>query len=504
MNVTAVKSQIAPGKAPAGRGFAVSLIAATMIAASLIGVYFYFRAEVDTYVTQYVGRRDIATIGTSPRASQEADKVAPAPAVRQQAEANGGNEQISAAAGQELAANEVQYRGALSEERDRSVALASEPATARREAEAQAALSTKSGEEAGQLKQAAETATSELRQSLQQESARAEALAGELDKARREIEAQAALSRTKSEEAAQLKRMAESATTDLQQSVQQERERAEALAGELAKARRENEEAAQLKRMAENATTDLQQSLQQQRERVEALTGELAKARREIEAQATLSRTKSEEAAQLKRTAESAPIGLQQERDRAEAMARRNAEAQAALSSNKDDEARHPKPALEAATTGLQQERDKPGEPARGPKSTAGPVDARLPFAPNDQTVRSRQAAGSAEAEQLPGTEAKGSAEAARLLERAHALLGQGNIGAARAVLERAAETGSALASFELAETYDPLVLSTWRIYGTQGDATRARELYAKAFDGGVKAAKDRSDALQTAGSEAK
>jgi hypothetical protein len=66
-------------------------------------------------------------------------------------------------------------------------------------------------------------------------------------------------------------------------------------------------------------------------------------------------------------------------------------------------------------------------------------------------------------------------------------------------VLERAAETGSAQASFELAETYDPLVLSTWRIYGTQGDATRARELYAKAFDGGVKAAKDRSDALQAA-----
>jgi len=61
---------------------------------------------------------------------------------------------------------------------------------------------------------------------------------------------------------------------------------------------------------------------------------------------------------------------------------------------------------------------------------------------------------------------------------------------------QRAAETGSAQAIFMLAETYDPLVLSKWRTYGTRGDATKARELYAKAYDGGIKAAKDRSDAL--------
>jgi hypothetical protein len=499
MNVTAVKSQITPDRAPAGRGFAVSLIAAAMIAAS-IGMYFYFRAEVDTYVMQYVGQRNIARIGTSPRASQELDKVAPAPAVRQQAAASAGSEQALAAAAQKLASNEVEYRGALTLERN--AAPANELATAQQEADTQAALSTKSGEDAEQLKRAAETASLELRQSLQQEKERVEALTGELATARREIEAQAALSRTKSEEAAQLKRMAEGATTDLQQSVQQERERAEALEGELAKARRENEEAAHLKRTAESETAGMQQSVQQQRERVEALTGELAMARREIEAQAAFSRTKSEEAAQLKRMAEGATTDLQQERERAEAKARRNAEAQAALPSNKDDEARRLKPALEAATTGLQQsaqqERDTTGGPAAGPKSTAGPADARLPFAPNDQTVKWRQAA----AEQRAAAEPKG--EAARLLERANALLGEGNIGAARVVLERAAEIGSIQATFRLAETYDPMVLSIWRTYGTRGDATKARELYAKAYDGGIKAAKDRSDALQAAGLEAK
>ena len=79
---------------------------------------------------------------------------------------------------------------------------------------------------------------------------------------------------------------------------------------------------------------------------------------------------------------------------------------------------------------------------------------------------------------------------------RAKTLISQGNIGAARAVLERAAETGGAQAIFDLAETYDPNVLATWKTYGTRGDVTKARELYAQAYDGGIKAAKDRSDAL--------
>ena len=100
-------------------------------------------------------------------------------------------------------------------------------------------------------------------------------------------------------------------------------------------------------------------------------------------------------------------------------------------------------------------------------------------------------------------TEAKGS-EAAGLLARAKVLVGQGNIRAARDVLERAAETGSAQAIFALAETYDPKVLATWRTLGTRGDATRARDLYSRAYEGGIKAAKDRSHALIIARGERK
>jgi hypothetical protein len=93
--------------------------------------------------------------------------------------------------------------------------------------------------------------------------------------------------------------------------------------------------------------------------------------------------------------------------------------------------------------------------------------------------------------------ESPGNREAVRLLARASLLLGQGDIGGARIVLDRAAEMGSAQALFALAETYDPIVLSKWGTLGTQGDAARARELYAGALAGGVREAKDRLNALR-------
>jgi hypothetical protein len=85
-----------------------------------------------------------------------------------------------------------------------------------------------------------------------------------------------------------------------------------------------------------------------------------------------------------------------------------------------------------------------------------------------------------------------GDEELRRLMKRASLLLSQGDIGAARVVLERAAETGNARALFALAETFDPVVLSAWGTVGTRGDAARARELYAKALAGGVQEAESR------------
>ncbi len=82
--------------------------------------------------------------------------------------------------------------------------------------------------------------------------------------------------------------------------------------------------------------------------------------------------------------------------------------------------------------------------------------------------------------------------EAARLMVRAKALLEEGDIGGARVVLRLAADSGSALALFALAETYDSAVLSSWGTFGTQSDAGKAQQLYAKAFAAGVQEAKSR------------
>jgi TPR repeat protein len=88
-------------------------------------------------------------------------------------------------------------------------------------------------------------------------------------------------------------------------------------------------------------------------------------------------------------------------------------------------------------------------------------------------------------------------AEIGWLVARADVLLGRGDIGSARVVLERAAETGNAQASFALAETYDPLVLRKWGAFGPLGDPAKARDLYARAQLGGINEAKQRFDALR-------
>ncbi|WFU75144.1 BA14K family protein [Bradyrhizobium sp. CB2312] len=92
------------------------------------------------------------------------------------------------------------------------------------------------------------------------------------------------------DEAAQLKQAVDSATAELRQSLQQEHDRAEALEKELVKAWRyvgkllsmRNGEADQFSQAVDNATAVLWQSLQQEHDRAEALATELADARRSM------------------------------------------------------------------------------------------------------------------------------------------------------------------------------------------------------------------------------
>ena len=259
------------------------------------------------------------------------------------------------------------------------------------------------------------------------------------------------------------------AAEELQQSLQQERQRAAGLASELAAARGEldkvassrksDDEAAQRGQAAEAAAEELKQSLQQERQRAAGLASELAAARGELDKVAS-SRKSDDEAARRGQAAEAAAEELKQS---------------------------------------LQQERQRAAGLTPDLESTQGMPEARMTQERPASSLPSEttSVAESAAAERPVAAGAKVDPEAARLTARASILLAQGNIGAARLVLERAAEMGSAKASFALAETYDPRILSSWGAYGTRGDAAKAREFYAKATVGGISEAKDRFNALR-------
>ena len=151
----------------ARRGFAVSWIAQTLVAAALIGVYFH--AEVVAYVARYASQQEISKLIT----------IVP-PVMAQQ-------------------------------------------------------TPLPKDDEAAQLKQAVDSATADLQQSLQQEHDRAEALERELVKAWRYV---GKLLSVRDGEADQFSQAVDSATAVLRQALQQELDRSEALATELAKMRR--------------------------------------------------------------------------------------------------------------------------------------------------------------------------------------------------------------------------------------------------------------------------
>jgi hypothetical protein len=229
------------------------------------------------------------------------------------------------------------------------------------------------GDEAAQLKQAAESATAELRQSLQREHDRAEALATELAQARRDLETQVALSSKKGDEAAQFKQAAESATAELRQSLQRKLDWL-----------RDLDEAAQLKQAA--ATAELRQSLQREHDRAEALVTELAQARRDLETQVALSSKKGDEAAQLKQAAESATAelgqSLQREHERAEALVTELAQARRTM---------EPKPAGVEEKPAAKQSEDVAAEnskPENKPVETA-PLPKRVEHEPRGRALSS-------------------------------------------------------------------------------------------------------------------
>jgi hypothetical protein len=289
------------------------------------------------------------------------------------------------------------------------------------------------------------------------------------------------------DEAVQQKQTAEAAIADLQQLLQQEQKKTAALTQEVGAARQA---------MTANAEQQ-RRALDEAQARAAALASELAGTRREIETQAAQSQKAVEEAGQQKQTAEGAMADLQQllqqEQKKTAALTEEVGAARQAMTANAEqqrralDEAQARAAALASELTGTRREI----------ATHATPSQVAFERAANSQFAQATQAVEAEASKQPAAAVSQGRPEVPRLMARASALLGRGNIGGARIVLERAAETGSAQASFALAETYDPSILSAWGTYGTRGDATKARELYAKAHAGGIQEAKDRLNALR-------
>ncbi|MGO4526715.1 hypothetical protein AB4097_17860 [Microvirga sp. 2MCAF35] len=84
-----------------------------------------------------------------------------------------------------------------------------------------------------------------------------------------------------------------------------------------------------------------------------------------------------------------------------------------------------------------------------------------------------------------------------RLTIRAEELFRKGDVSGARLLFERAMDNGHARAAFLLAETFDPNVLSRLGVLGIRGDASKAREYYARARALGIAQAGERMEALK-------
>jgi DNA segregation ATPase FtsK/SpoIIIE-like protein len=271
--------------------------------------------------------------------------------------------------------------------------------------------------------------------------------------------------------------------TETRQALQQEQDKVHKLGAALAAMWRElGDQAAALAdtAAAQNQERDaLQQALQQSEAAAASFAQSLAQERDALQQ----ARQQSEAAASFAQSLAQERDALQQARQQSEAAAASFARS---LARERDalQQARQQSEAAAASfARSLAEERERNQQLEQQLASRRDAVPEPVPPAAEPASDK-------------PRTE-KADADLLRLMARASLLVTQGDIGAARVVLEHAAESGSASALFALAETFDPAVLSAWGTMGTQGDAARAGDLYAKALAGGVAAAKDRLAALR-------
>jgi hypothetical protein len=92
------------------------------------------------------------------------------------------------------------------------------------------------------------------------------------------------------------------------------------------------------------------------------------------------------------------------------------------------------------------------------------------------------------------------SEQAARFFALGLVALADGDVADARAFLDRASDEGDTRALMVLGDTYDPATLTRLGAVGIRGDASRARDYYARALAAGVAAARQRIATLDAKG----
>lgn len=89
-------------------------------------------------------------------------------------------------------------------------------------------------------------------------------------------------------------------------------------------------------------------------------------------------------------------------------------------------------------------------------------------------------------------------ADTSAIMQQAGQHLESGDISAARLLYEHAAQIGNILAAVKLAETYDPLTIEQFEVYGVKPDVQLARKWYQSAAQVGNQQAQQRLEALNS------
>jgi hypothetical protein len=124
-------------------------------------------------------------------------------------------------------------------------------------------------------------------------------------------------------------------------------------------------------------------------------------------------------------------------------------------------------------------------------EAAAGPPISPSPTQFQPQVIASEPPIASPPAQRILDRE-----EITVLLKRGKDLIANGDLAAARLVLQRAADANDAEAALALGATYDPLVLRALKVYGLKADPVMARVWYEKASELGSAAAPRRLEML--------